>query len=81
MPLTVSDELLETAHLTEAELLREIAITLFQQDRLTLGQAASFTGLTQLEMQRLLASRQISLHYALEDLEHDLATVKSRLHA
>lgn len=82
MPLTVSDELLQTAHLTEAELLQEIAVTLFQQDRLTLGQAASFARLTQLvEMQRLLASRQIPLHYLLEDLEHDLATVKSRLRA
>lgn len=81
MPLTVSDELLQTAHLTEAELLQEIAVTLFQQDRLTLGQAASFAGLAQLEMQRLLASRRIPLHYSLEDLEHDLATAKSRLHA
>ena len=81
MPLTVSDELLHTAHLTEAELLHEIAITLFQQDRLTLGQAAGFAGLTQLDMQRLLASRQIPLHYGAEDLDHDLATVRSRLRA
>ena len=42
MPLTVSDELLRTAHLSEVELLQEIAVTLFQQDRLTLGQAAAF---------------------------------------
>jgi predicted HTH domain antitoxin len=48
MPLTVSDELLQTAHLSEAELLREIAVTLFQQDRLTLGQAAAFAGLLSL---------------------------------
>lgn len=79
MPLTVSDELLETAHLSEAELLREIAVTLFQQDRLSLGQAAAFAGLTQLDMQRILASRQIPLHYGADDLEHDLATVRNRL--
>jgi predicted HTH domain antitoxin len=81
MPLTVSDELLQTAHLSEAELLREIAVTLFQQDRLTLGQAAAFAGLAQLDLQRILASRQIPLHYGLEDLEHDLATVRERLQA
>lgn len=81
MPLTVSDELLQTVHLSEAELLREIAVTLFQQDRLTLGQAAAFAGLTQLDLQRILASRQIPLHYGLEDLEHDLATVRERLQA
>jgi hypothetical protein len=28
MPLTVSDELLQTAHLSESELLQEIAVTL-----------------------------------------------------
>jgi predicted HTH domain antitoxin len=81
MPLTVSDELLQTAHLNEVELLLEIAVTLFQQDRLTLGQAAAFAGLTQLDMQRILASRRIPLHYGPEDLEHDLATVRSRLRA
>jgi predicted HTH domain antitoxin len=72
MPLPVSDELLQTPHLSEAELLREIAVTLFQQDRLTLAQAASFAEITQLEMQRILASRRIPLHYGLEDLEQDL---------
>ena len=81
MPLTVSDELLQTAHLSEVELLREIAVTLFQQDRLTLGQAAAFAGLAQLDMQRILASRRIALHYGPEDLEHDLATVRNRLRA
>jgi predicted HTH domain antitoxin len=79
MPLTVSDELLQTAHLSEVELLREIAVTLFQQDRLTLAQAASFADLTQLEVQRILASRRIPLHYRLDDLEHDLMTMRSRL--
>ena len=81
MPVTVPDELLETAKLTEAELRVEIAVALFQQDRLTLGQAAAFAGLTQLDMQRTLASRRIPLHYSIEDLEHDLATVKTRLHS
>jgi predicted HTH domain antitoxin len=50
---------LQTAHLSEVELLQEIAVTLFQQDRLTLGQAAAFAGLTQLDMQRILASRRM----------------------
>jgi predicted HTH domain antitoxin len=79
MALTISDDLLETAHITEAELLQETAVTLFQQDRLTLGQAAAFAGLSQLAMQRLLASRHIPLHYGPEDLEHDLAIVRNRL--
>ena len=79
MPVTVSDELLQTAKLSEAELRVEIAVTLFQQDRLTLGQAAAFAELPQLSMQRTLASRRIPIHYGAEDLEHDLATVEQRL--
>ncbi len=80
MPKTVSDEILQIAKLSEAEFRVEIAVTLFQQDRLTLGQVAIFAGLPQLDMQRTLASRHIPIHYGLEDLEHDLAAVKRRLH-
>ena len=79
MPVTVPDELLQSAHLTEAELRIELAVTLFQQDRLTLGQAASFAGLPQLDMQRTLAKRRIPLHYGVDAMEQDLACVKSRL--
>jgi predicted HTH domain antitoxin len=41
MAVTISDEVLHSAGLNEAELKAEIALTLFQQDRLTLGQAAA----------------------------------------
>jgi predicted HTH domain antitoxin len=81
MAVTVSDEFLQAARLSETELLIEIAVALFQQDRLTLGQAATFAGIGQLDMQRNLASPGIPIHYGLEDLEQDLATVRKRLHA
>ncbi len=81
MPVTVSDEVLQTAKLSEAEFRAEIAVTLFQQDRLTLGQAALFAELPQLDMQRMLASRRIPILYGIGDLEHDLATVKNSLHS
>jgi predicted HTH domain antitoxin len=73
MAVTVPDEILRSAHLTDDEMRLEIAITLFQQDRLTLAQAARFAGLGQLDMQRALAGRGIPLHYTDEDLDHDLA--------
>src|SRR5215212_8035241 len=41
----VEDEILGPAGLTEDELRREIAIVLFQRDRLTLAQASHFSGL------------------------------------
>ena len=73
--------MLQSAHLTEAELRIELSVALFQQDRLTLGQAASFANLPQLDLQRILAARRIPLHYGLDAMEQDLALVKSRLGA
>ena len=81
MTVTIPDELLQSDHLTELELRVEIAVTLFQQDRFTLGQAALFANLGKIEMQRILASRRIPLHYTMEDLEEDLALVERRLSA
>jgi predicted HTH domain antitoxin len=76
MPVTISDEVLSAAHLSEPELKRELALTLFQQERLTLGQAALLAGMAQLDFQRLLASRQIPLHYGVEAMEQDLQRAK-----
>ena len=76
MTVTLSDELLRSAHINEAELKAELAVTLFQQDRLTLGQASSLAGIPQLDFQRLLASRRIPIHYDAEAMEEDLQRVR-----
>jgi len=72
MPLTLPDEILESTKLTESELRLELAVTLFQQERLTLGQSAILADLPQLDLQRLLASRRIPLHYGIDELDRDL---------
>jgi predicted HTH domain antitoxin len=51
---------------------QELALALFQQERLTLGQAALLAGLPQIDFQRLLASRRIPLHYGIDEMEQDL---------
>jgi predicted HTH domain antitoxin len=76
MTFTLPDELLRSTRLTEAELRTELALVLFQQERLTLGQAALLAGLPQLDFQRFLASRQIPLHYGIEAMEQDLQRAK-----
>jgi predicted HTH domain antitoxin len=76
MTVTLSDELLQSARLTEAELKAELALALFQQERLTLGQAALLAGLPQLDFQRLLASREIPLHYGREAMDQDVERAK-----
>lgn len=76
MSVTISDDLLRSAGLSEEEFRREVAVLLFRQDRMTLAQAAKFSGMDRLGFQRLLADRQICVHYDLEDFEDDLRTLK-----
>ncbi len=77
MSILISDELIQAAQMTEAELRQEIAIMLFQQERFTLGQASRFAEMSQLQFQRLLASRHISLHYNLAELHEDVTSLQN----
>lgn len=61
--------------MSEAELRREIAVMLFQSDRVTLAQASRLAQVDRVAFQHLLASREIPVHYDVRDFEEDLATV------
>jgi predicted HTH domain antitoxin len=74
--LVISEETLETIQLTEEELRAEIAVMLFQQERLTLAQASHFANLNIVQFQRLLASRKIPLHYDIDDLREDVQSLQ-----
>lgn len=76
MSLTITDEIIQSTRMTIPELTQEIAIMLFQKEKLTLGQASQLADISQFQFQHLLSARQISLHYNENDLEEDLKTVK-----
>ncbi|HUE02325.1 MAG TPA: UPF0175 family protein [Bryobacteraceae bacterium] len=76
MPVTISDEVLTAAHISEPELRQELALTLFQQERLTLAQASRLAEMTQLTFQALLADRQIPIHYGVEEFREDVRTLR-----
>jgi predicted HTH domain antitoxin len=63
MSLIISDDILQAARMSGDELKQEIAVLLFQREKLTLGQASRLAGMSQLQFQHLLASRQIPIHY------------------
>jgi predicted HTH domain antitoxin len=75
--MVIEDDILIAAHVTEAEVRAEAALSLFSQDRLTLGQAARLANLPQLDFQALLAAREVPLHYDLPELEEDLKTLRN----
>jgi predicted HTH domain antitoxin len=72
MPVTISDEVLAAAHISEPELKQELALALFRQERLTLAQASRLAETTQLAFQALLADRQIPIHYGVEEFREDV---------
>ncbi len=76
MSLLISDELVQASGLSEAELLQELVLLLFQREKLTLGKASRILGMTQLEFQALLASRDLYIHYDVEDLHEDVKNLK-----
>jgi len=76
MPVTITDEILTAAHITEPELKQEIALALFRQERLTLAQASRLAEMTHLTFQALLAERQIPIHYGIAEFREDLRTLR-----
>jgi predicted HTH domain antitoxin len=76
MPVTISDDVLAAARMSEPEIKRELALTLFQQEKLTLGQARRLAGLSHLDFQALLAERQIPIHYGVGEFHEDLRTLR-----
>ena len=76
MAVTIPDEVLAAARISELELKRELAVTLFQQERLTLGQASRLAEMSQLAFQALLAERQIPIHYGVEEFREDVRTLR-----
>jgi len=76
MSLVIPDELVRASGLSEAELLQELVLMLFQQEKLTLGKASHILGMTQLEFQALLASHDLYIHYGIEDLHEDVKNLQ-----
>ncbi len=75
MSLVIPDEIIQATGLTAAELAQELAVALFQREKLTFGQASRLAGMNQWQFQQLLASRQIPIHYDVADFEADLQTL------
>lgn len=72
---TIPDDILEAAGLTARDCLIELAVHLYAQRRITIGQALRLSRLSRTEFEKELARRDISL-YSVEDLNHDVAALK-----
>ena len=75
MSLVIPDEILQATRMSASELRQEIAVLLFQKEKLTLGQASRLAEMNQLAFQHLLASRRIPVHYDMAEFAADLKTL------
>jgi predicted HTH domain antitoxin len=76
MIIVIPDEIITSTRMTEAEMKQEIAVMLFQREKLTLAQASRFAGMHRVAFQHLLASRKISVHYDVQDFEQDIKNLQ-----
>jgi predicted HTH domain antitoxin len=74
--LEIPQDILDTARLTLDELKVEMAVHLYAEGRLSIGKARELAGMPLWTFRQLLASRRISPHYDVEDLEEDVATLR-----
>ena len=74
--IEIPREIIHITRMTPQELRQELAIYLFQQDKLSFGKAKELADMTVWAFQQLLGSKGIPIHYDMDDYEEDLATLK-----
>ena len=74
--MTITDDILQETNMTEAELKTELAVLLYQKQKLSMGLAARLADMDRIHFQLLLGSRQISVNYDEAAFEEDLQTIE-----
>ena len=74
--LEIPRDVFHTTRMRPEELKCELALSLYQQGKLSFGKAREITGMTVWAFQQLLGSREIPVHYDVTDYEDDLATLQ-----
>jgi predicted HTH domain antitoxin len=76
MSLIIPTALVQASGLSETELFQEVVLSLFQREKITLGNASRFLGMTQLEFQALLAEKNLYVHYDVDELYEDVKNLQ-----
>lgn len=76
--LDLPDSLAQTDSFNQADWMREIAVALFHQERISLGRTSKIAGMHLIDFQQLIASRGICVHYDVEDFEQDIQHLRDR---
>jgi len=77
MDLIIPEKTLKAAEISADELLLEIAVHLYDTERLSIGQAKNLVNMDHISFQRELAKRNIYIKYDENDLDTDLENLKA----
>lgn len=76
MGVVIPDEVLRAARLSGEEFLVEVAVYLYDKERLSFGQAKNLAGLNHLDFQKELGKRDVYIKYDIQDWKDDLRTLE-----
>jgi len=74
--IEIPQDILDSARLKLPDLKIELALLLYSQHRLSIGKARELADLSLWEFRQLLGFRKIPVHYDVNDLNDDVATLK-----
>ncbi|NEP87868.1 MULTISPECIES: UPF0175 family protein [Okeania] len=77
MSLLISDQIVQASGLSEDEVLVEIVIMLFQQEKISLGKTSELLGIHRMQFQKLISDRGICVHYDVAEFQEDLKTLQT----
>jgi predicted HTH domain antitoxin len=69
------------SRISREEAALHLALGLYAVEKVTLGQGAAIAGLSQPQFLQELGRRQIPIHYGLDELDEDIATVGKICHS
>lgn len=78
IPDSVAQAIRLPEHRLHKELLRELAVALYQHELLSFGKARELAGLDSREFAKLLGDRGVARHYGHEELGDDLAYARGQ---
>lgn len=73
--LVISGDVLRELKISPTELTIDLAVYLYEKERLSMGQAKKLARLTQVEFQKELLKRNVYINYNENDLETDLSNL------
>jgi predicted HTH domain antitoxin len=72
MTLTIPDDILGQIHISSTDLRVEIAVYLYEKQRLSIGKARKLAGLNLIQFQKELSKRDIYLHLDVTEIDKEL---------